>query len=247
MRIARVAHPSGPRFAVDRHGRWVFVDDPFAAELVTTGESVDAEDALLLAPVEPRVILGMAYNGSIEHRAKPPRAFLKSARTLAGPGDAIPIDAGRGPTVVEAELGIVIGGPAHHLSTEHALDAVLGYTAANDVGTPEQSAIDGFWTQTKNGENFSPIGPWIETEFDPFDASIALRVNGESVAEASTARLARNVVEILVYVTRFVALDAGDVIMAGCAGTSSVVDPGDTIEVEIAGIGVLGNSAVARR
>jgi 2-keto-4-pentenoate hydratase/2-oxohepta-3-ene-1,7-dioic acid hydratase in catechol pathway len=243
LRIARVATDHGAVFAIEQGENWAVIDDPFSPNPTPTGEVVAREGATLLSPVVPRVVLGMAHNGAPENRAQEPQAFQKSARTIAGPGDQISVDPELGVTLIEGELGIVIGRTARRLTLENALDAVLGYTPANDIGFPGQNQLDSFWTQTKNGDNFSPIGPWIDTDFDPSDATIRLSVNGEQLAEASTAQLARNVAEILVYITRYVTLDAGDVVMAGCPGTAAPVEPGDTFTVELVGLGTLENSA----
>jgi len=199
------------------------------------------DEVALLAPVEPRVIVGMAHNGSASDRAFAPQAFLKSARTAAGPGDTIRVDPEFGRTVVEGELGVVIGRDARNLTESSAPDAILGYTVTNDISLADQSLLDSFWTQTKNGDNFSPIGPWIETDFDPSNAIITLLVNGRQVAEASTAQLARNVVELLVYVTRYVTLGPGDILMSGCPGTMCAIQPGDAFDVKISGLGMLSN------
>jgi 2-keto-4-pentenoate hydratase/2-oxohepta-3-ene-1,7-dioic acid hydratase in catechol pathway len=243
VRVARIATTDRVGYAIDDGQEWVFVDDPFADSPQPNGQAISYGDAILLAPVEPRVILGMAHNGGPSDRAAEPQAFHKSARTAAGPGDTIGFDPSLGRTLIEGELAIVIGRNAYKLTNENALDAVLGYTVANDVSAADQSPLDSFWTQTKNGPNFSPIGPWIETDFDPFDAIIRVRVNGEQVAEASTAQLARNVIEVLVYVTRHVTLGPGDVIMTGCPGTMYAIQSGDSFDVEIVGLGTLSNRA----
>ena len=246
MRIARIATETGARYAVENTDSWDFIEDPFATSVRRTGSSVPREEARLLAPSVPSVILGMAHNGSPADGPTHPQAFHKSARTAAGPGDLVYLDPSLGRTVIEGELGIVIGRTARNLTLENALDAVLGYTVANDVSAAEQSALDSFWTQTKNGENFSPIGPWIDTDFDPSDATIRVTVNGEHVVSASTAQLARNVAEVLVYATRYVTLGPGDVIMCGCPGTMCAVQPGDEFEIEIVGLGKLANTASSR-
>jgi 2-keto-4-pentenoate hydratase/2-oxohepta-3-ene-1,7-dioic acid hydratase in catechol pathway len=243
MRLARVATDDGEFPVTWLDGAWAVIDDVFSDGPSRSGLLISAEDCRLLPPVTPRVIVGMAHNGSPTDREQPPQAFLKSARTLAGPGDTVPIDAELGRTVVEGELAIVLRCEAKNLTADRALDAVLGYTVANDVSAADQSAVDSFWTQTKNGVNYSPLGPWIETGIDPLDALIRLRVNGCEVASASTSQLARSVSEVLAYVTRYITLGPGDVIMTGCPGTMFAVNPGDTFEVEIEGIGVLANRA----
>lgn len=186
MRIARVATSDGPKYAVERGPEWALVTDPFASVLTETGVHVPRENATLLPPAEPTVIIGMAHNGSPENRQRPAQAFLKSARTLAGPGDVVSLDPALGRVVLEGELAIVVGREARHLTEENALEAVLGYTVANNVSATDQAECDSLLTQAKNGEGFSPLGPWIETMLDPFDATIRVEVNGERRAESST-------------------------------------------------------------
>ncbi|GAA2073803.1 fumarylacetoacetate hydrolase family protein [Pseudolysinimonas kribbensis] len=243
MRIARVQTGEGAVPVMWQDGLWAVIDDPFAVEPTPTGQTIDADTARLLAPSVPTVILGMAHNGSRADRALPPQAFHKSARTLAGPGDVVPIDESLGRVVVEGELGVVIRRRARRLQERDALDAVLGYTVVNDVSAADQSPLDSFWTQTKNGENYSPVGPWIETDLDPSALSIRLRVAGAEVATGSTADLARSVPELLTYVTRYMELGPGDVIMTGCPGTMHAVHAGEEVAIEIEGIGTLANLA----
>jgi 2-keto-4-pentenoate hydratase/2-oxohepta-3-ene-1,7-dioic acid hydratase in catechol pathway len=241
VRIARLATSDGPRYAVDDGERWRFVRSPFQAVPDYASGGVDYADAQFLAPAEPRVVLGMAHNGSEQDLATPPQAFLKSARTVADPGAEVTIPVASKTLMAEAELAIVIGRDAHNLSPDNALAAVLGYVPANDVTAFDQIPLDSFWTQVKNGSNFTPIGPWIETEFDPSNAPLRLLVNGALAAESSTARLARGVIDILVYVTRHVVLGPGDIILTGCPGSNFSVGPGDEVTVEIPGLGALTN------
>jgi 2-keto-4-pentenoate hydratase/2-oxohepta-3-ene-1,7-dioic acid hydratase in catechol pathway len=238
MRIARIRTENGVEFARELSGGWQIAPNPFSHEASSPTE-LRTTNPQFLAPVEPRVILGMAHNGSPENRSTAPQAFMKSARTAAGPGENVRFDPTVGRVIVEGELAVVIGRTARNLSIDNAMDAVLGYTIGNDVSATDQSALDSFWTQTKNGVNFTPLGPWIETDFDPFDATIQLSVNGSQVAEESTSRLARNVPEILAYVTRHVTLGPGDIVLTGCPDTLHEVHPGDTFAITIAGIGTL--------
>jgi 2-keto-4-pentenoate hydratase/2-oxohepta-3-ene-1,7-dioic acid hydratase in catechol pathway len=238
MRIARIETENGAEFAREIDGEWQTAQDPFtgvASGLV--GRRI--ANPRFLAPVEPRVILGMAHNGSPENRSIAPQAFMKSARTAAGPGENVLFDPAIGRVIVEGELAVVVGRNARNLTPHNAMDAVLGYTIGNDVTATDQNALDSFWTQSKNGVNFTPLGPWIETDLDPDDASIQLVVNGSTVAEESTKRLARNISEILVYVTSHVTLGPGDIVLTGCPDTLYQVHPGDSFEISIAGIGTL--------
>ncbi|HEX3678426.1 MAG TPA: fumarylacetoacetate hydrolase family protein [Galbitalea sp.] len=244
MRLARLVTSLGSRFAMDDGERWRFVRSPFDPLADYASGGVEYADAQFLAPTEPRVVLGMAHNGSEQDRRIEPQAFHKSARTVADPGAAVEVHGAGRTLMAEAELAIVIGRDAHNLRPDNALDAVLGYVPANDVTAVDQIPFDSFWTQAKNGRNFTPVGPWIETEFDPSNAPLRLRVNGALASESSTAKLARGIVDILIYVTRHVVLGPGDLILTGCPGSNHPVGPGDEVTVEIGGLGALTNRIV---
>ena len=107
---------------------------------------------------------------------------------------------------IEGELAVVIRRTCRHLAAEQVPAAILGYTIGNDVTAVDQIALDEKMTQAKNGDGFTPLGPWIETELDDGAVPITVRVNGGVVAEASTAQLAWNITEQLVYLTRYLTL-----------------------------------------
>lgn len=230
MRLARLVSAAGPRNVVWREGRWHGIVDLFAAEPTFTGETFEP-DAALLAPVQPRVIVGMSHNSGAEGRALPPQAFLKSVRTAVGPGDPVMLDPARGSIVAEGELAIVMGRFARRLTAEQALGAVLGYTVANDVTAVDQVAFDDKLTQAKNGDGFTPLGPWIETELDPWSCGITVEVGGRIAAAANTDALAYDVVEQLVYLTSIMTLGPGDIVLTGSPDTSAPVASGDRVGI----------------
>ncbi len=241
MRIARIAGDEGPRPVV-QHGRyWREVVDPFAADLTYTGLDHSVDGARLLAPVEPAVVVGLTHSGSRDGRPPQPQAFTKSARTVTGPGGAVTVDEDLGQVNIETELAIVIRRSCRRLTLDTALDAVLGYTIANDVTLADQMPLDRTMTQAKNGDGFTPLGPWIETDLDPRALSMSTQVNGATIAAASTGQLAWTVAEQLAYLTRYMRLGPGDVVLTGCPGTFAPVKPGDQAVVAIGGIGELSN------
>ncbi|MGA1837310.1 fumarylacetoacetate hydrolase family protein [Herbiconiux sp. 11R-BC] len=248
MRLARILTADGPKPAVLDGEEWAVVRDLFAEPLERTGERHPAGTTPLLAPVEPRVILGLAHNSSAADRQLPPQAFHKSARTATAPGDPIVLDEGIGTVVVEGELALVIGRTARHLTPENALAHVLGFTIGNDVTAVDQIALDDKLLQAKNGDGYTPIGPWIETAL-AVDAphAIEVRIGGAVQAHASTADLGWNVVEQLVYITSTTTLGPGDVILTGAPNTSAPTRPGDRVAITIEGIGTLENEVVAGR
>ncbi|MGO1316192.1 MAG: fumarylacetoacetate hydrolase family protein [Cellulomonadaceae bacterium] len=244
MRLARITTPAGPRPAVQDGEHWSVVTDLFAQPLERTGEQHPVAGTTLLAPVEPVVVLGMAHNSGPADRELAPQAFAKSARTVVGPGEHIHLDPRVGAVVVEGELTVVLRRTSRNLTPEQVPDAILGWTIGNDVTAVDQIALDEKMTQSKNGDGFTPLGPWIETDLDFRDAGLEVTVDGEVVAKASTPQLAYDVVEQLVYLTSVLTLGPGDVVLTGAPQTSAPIRPGQVSTVTIPGIGSLTNPAV---
>jgi 2-keto-4-pentenoate hydratase/2-oxohepta-3-ene-1,7-dioic acid hydratase in catechol pathway len=239
-RLARIATPAGPVAVAWRDGQWVGIYDPFADVIRLTGSEFGTQVSLL-APCEPRVILGMAHNGPGD-RVLPPQAFLKSARTAVGPGGTVRLDPRVGTVHAEGELAIVIGRTARQVCASEVADVVLGYTIANDVTAIDQVALDGKMTQAKNGDGFTPIGPWITTDLDWRNVEIDVVVNGEQRAHGVTSDLAYDIVEQIVYLSSIMTLGPGDVILTGAPGTATPVELGDEVAITLGGIGTLRNS-----
>lgn len=242
MRIARINTPSGPRYVEHDSTRgWLVLEGSIGTGFTRTGEEANV-DAQLLAPCEPRVVLGMAHNGLPDGRELPTQAFLKSARTVIGPRQPIVLDPSIGETHVETELAIVIGRTARNLTHDNALDAVFGYTIGNDVTSVDQTAADELLTQAKQGDGYTPIGPWIETDLaNADDLGTRVFVDDVLIAHGSTSGLANLVRDQLVYVTRYLTLDAGDVVLGGCPATFAPVSAGQNVRLEIDGLGALEN------
>ncbi|EGD45017.1 putative 2-hydroxyhepta-2,4-diene-1,7-dioate isomerase [Nocardioidaceae bacterium Broad-1] len=234
MRIARIEHPDGIDHAVVEADGYRLVEDVFADEIRCRDRWVALADARLLAPVEPRTVVGMAHNTGPSDRLLPPQAFLKPARSVIGPGDPVPVPAGLGLVHAEAELAVVIGSSG----------TVLGYTVANDVTARDLQAQDSLWTQAKGQRGFTPLGPWIETDLDPAGAIVGLAVDDAVAAPADTGRLARTVTEVVTWVSGFLPLGPGDVILTGAPGTSLPIRPGQQVTASVAGIGELVNPVV---
>ncbi len=190
MRIARILHGGRPVHAVVEGDGLALLDDLRPAP-GPQRHTVPLAGARLLAPADPRVVLGMAHNTGPADRLLPPQAFLKPSRTVVGPGAPIPLPDGIGHVDAEGELAVVIGTTARHLTAADALDAVLGYTVANDVTARDLQRTDPLWTAAKGQDAFTPLGPWIETDLDAFDAEITVSRNGSALRGAATRDLAR--------------------------------------------------------
>ncbi len=248
MRIARINTPSGPRYAEHDSTRgWLILEGSIGTGFTRTGNEADP-DSQLLAPCEPRVVMGMAHNGLPDGHKLPAQAFLKSARTVIGPDQPIMLDPNIGETHVETELAIVIARTARNLTHDNALDVVFGYTIGNDVTSVDQTVGDELLTQAKQGDGYTPIGPWIETDLSNVD-NLGTRVFVDDVliAHGSTSGLANLVRDQLVYVTRYLTLDAGDVLLGGCPATFASVRAGQQVRLEIDGLGALKNPVHSSR
>jgi 2-keto-4-pentenoate hydratase/2-oxohepta-3-ene-1,7-dioic acid hydratase in catechol pathway len=250
MKIARFSHDDAILFGiVDEKDLVVLDGDPLFAGYEPTGARVPIADAVLLAPVIPRskiVCVGKNYH---DHAAEmggaapeEPLLFLKPNTAVIGPGDAILRPAISERTEHEGELAVVIGKIAKNVSADNALDYVYGYTIGNDVTARDLQRKDGQWSRAKGFDTFCPLGPTINTEFDPSTATIETRVNGEVRQHAPLTDMIHSVAAIIEYASAVFTLLPGDVILTGTPAGVGEFQAGDTVEVEITGLGILRNA-----
>lgn len=231
--------------------RVTVVDDPLLPAsgepplALRDGVSIDLAHVTLLPPATPVAVVGMAHNTGPADRRRAPQAFLKPARGIVGPGAAIPLPPRIGRVDGEAELAVVIGRPARNLSSREALDHVLGYTLANDVTARALQDSDPLWTTAKGGDGWTPLGPELVTGIDPGEVRLGLRVGTRHLAVGSTADLARGVAEVLVYITSFMTLGPGDVVLTGAPGEVGPIHPGEEVTVRSDLLGELTNPVIA--
>jgi 2-keto-4-pentenoate hydratase/2-oxohepta-3-ene-1,7-dioic acid hydratase in catechol pathway len=228
------------------------------------GERVPLADLALLAPLaNPSKILAVGLNYADHAResgvAAPeaPVFFAKLPNTLTGPGEPIVFRAADSTQVdYEAELAVVIGRRARDVPVADALDVVLGYTAANDVSARDAQFTDGQWIRGKSFDTFCPLGPQIVTVDEIGDVQtlrIVCRLNGKTLQDGTTKEMIHGVAAIVSYASRFLTLEPGDLLLTGTppgvgfARTPAVfLQDGDTVEVEIEGLGVLRNHVRVR-
>ncbi len=166
-----------------------------------------------------------------------------NALTAHGETIVIPADATE-QVQYEGELVVVIGRQCKHLTAENALSAVLGYTIGNDVSERTWQKADRTMWRSKNTDTFKPMGPWIETELKLDDLMTHIRLNGEQKIAFPTNHMIFGVVDYLVKMTKYLTLYPGDVIWMGTEGATANIKHGDRIEIDISGIGTLGNPVV---
>lgn len=249
MKIARFSHNDSITFGIiDERELVVLSGDPLFAGYETTGERVPLGEITLLAPVIPRskiVCVGKNYH---EHAAEmggeapaEPLLFLKPNTAVIGPDDTIVRPPQSAQTEHEGELAVVIGRVAKNVKAADALDYVFGYTIGNDVTARDLQRKDGQWSRAKGFDTFCPLGPIIETEFDAQNAVLETRVNGEVRQHAPLTDMIHSVESIIEYASAVFTLLPGDVILTGTPAGVGPFTAGDSVEVEISGLGILRN------
>jgi len=252
MRIVRYQkNGEAPRYG------WVLEDrvGPVEGNIFGEYRRLEAETPLqavrLLTPCEPTKILCVGRNyveHAREHGAEVPETpliFMKPPSALLAPGEAIVLPPQSQQVEHEAELVAVIGKRGRHIAPEAAADYILGYTIGNDVTARDLQRRDGQWTRAKGFDTFCPVGPWIDTDFDPADAVITCRVNGQPRQLASTRDMVFPVSALIAFVSSIMTLEPGDLIFTGTPAGVGPLQAGDTVEVEIERLGRLVNPVIA--
>ena len=205
-------------------------------------------EARLLAPLEPtNKVIGIAVNYGEKDARDGPGLFMKQPGTNIAHMEPIVYPRIALNVIHEAELGIVIGRKARQVDAKDALGCVLGYTCANDVSAMELKTSDvgrGSTMRWKQFDTFCPTGPIIVTGLDGDNLRIQCRVNGRTDVDFSTAGMIWSVAELISWTSEVMKLNPGDVICSGCPGIGEI-RAGDTVEVEVEGIGTLVNPVVA--
>jgi len=206
----------------------------------------------LLAPAQPSKILCIGRNyaeHAREQEAEVPRVpllFLKPPSAILNPGEPIVLPRQSQQVEHEAELVVVVGKRGRNITTDESHDFIFGYTVGNDVTARDLQKTDGQWSRAKGFDTFCPFGPWIDTEFDPSDAIITCKVSGQPRQMASSRDMIFNVNELIAYLSSIMTLEPGDIIFSGTPAGIGALLPGDTVEVEIEGLGKLTNPVVAQ-
>jgi 2-keto-4-pentenoate hydratase/2-oxohepta-3-ene-1,7-dioic acid hydratase in catechol pathway len=252
-RIVRFAHESGPRYGV-LEGEEVAVIEPhpFAAH-GPTGERVPVAGLTLLAPVIPSKIVCVGKN-YVDHAEEmggevpeEPLLFLKPSSSVIGPHEPIRLPTDRSSEVHhEAELAVVVGALLQRVSPEEAAAGILGFTCANDVTARDLQRTEGQWFRAKGFDSFCPLGPAIATDLDPRDLGIRCLVDDEVRQDGTTADLVRDVATLVAEISQITTLLPSDVVLTGTPAGVGPLRPGETVRVEIDGIGALTNPVVDR-
>ena len=176
-----------------------------------------------------------------------PPLFLKLPTTITGPETDIVYPSDASDLHFEGELVIVIGKTARNVSADSAGEYIFGVTAGNDVSERAWQANDLQWLRAKASDTFGPLGPAIVSGLNYLDLRVQTRLNGETMQNQSTVDHIHDVHAILSFVSQYVTLHPGDIIYTGTPGATAAMQPGDVVEIEVEGVGILRNRVVAQQ
>jgi 2-keto-4-pentenoate hydratase/2-oxohepta-3-ene-1,7-dioic acid hydratase in catechol pathway len=251
MRYARFSHQDRVAYAVVNGDTLaVLHGNPLKELAEPTGEHLAISDVTLLAPCEPSKIVCVGINYA-EHIAEmglqasaEPTLFLKPPSALIGHGQAIVLPQQSQQVDLEVELAVVIGHHAKNVSEAEALGVVWGYTIANDVTARDLQATDAQWMRSKSFDTFCPVGPWVDTDWQPSGQRIWSDIDGVVAQESKLAAMIADVPRIISYVSQNLTLEPGDLILTGTPQGITQIRHGNSVTVAVAGLGALTNPVI---
>ncbi|MAY80653.1 MAG: hypothetical protein CL930_07695 [Deltaproteobacteria bacterium] len=202
--------------------------------------------------LSPSKIIGIGsnYRRHVEEMGRNvptvPKIFLKPTSAIIGPGDAIEIPPGTERVDHEAELGVVIGRTMTRVSVADALEYVRGYTCVNDVTARDFQRADGVFARAKGFDTFCPVGPRVVSDLDPSDLRVRAWVDGELRQDGRTSDMIFDVATLLSFVSHVMTLEPGDLMATGTPMGVGPLLPGQTVSIEVEGIGRIDNPVVSR-
>jgi 2-keto-4-pentenoate hydratase/2-oxohepta-3-ene-1,7-dioic acid hydratase in catechol pathway len=256
MRWIRFSHQGRTAYGILEGDRIAEVEgDPFAG-YERTRRMVNLDAVKIEVPVVPPTFycVGLNYAEHVQHAAaklgiaanlpKQPDVGYRAANALVAHREPVVIPRDASKVQYEGELVVVIGKKAKHLTERDAMSCVFGYTIGNDVSERVWQKSDRTLWRAKNADTFKPMGPWIETSIDLDRLETRVRVNGRETTRFATNAMIFGVATYIATISRYITLHPGDVLWMGTDGTSPDLVAGDTVEVEITGIGTLSNPVV---
>jgi 2-keto-4-pentenoate hydratase/2-oxohepta-3-ene-1,7-dioic acid hydratase in catechol pathway len=250
INFVRYEHRGQTSYGVLHGDRIMAIDGDLFGPHRATDRWVDLAAVRLLPPTDPEKIIavGLNYQSHLGERepAAYPGLFAKYPTSLVGQDADIVAPPDASNLHYEGEMVLVIGQTCSDVSEADAMDCVFGITAGNDVSERDWQADDLQWLRAKGSDTFGPVGPSIATHVNPDDVLVQTRVNGEVRQSERTSDLIFNTAAIVSYVSRYVTLKAGDLIFTGTPGSTRAMEPGDVVEVEVEGVGVLRNTVTRR-
>ena len=245
-------------YGIVKDGNVVPVDGTPFTTYSETSTLLPINSISLLVPVLPQTFYaaGTNYMDHVRRMAEmtgksinPPQAAdigYRANNALIAHNEAIVIPKDASEKVqYEGELVVVIGKPTRNITPEQVKDYILGYTIGNDVSERTWQAQDRTLWRAKNSDTFKPMGPWIETDVELDTMDTVVRVNGQELQNFKTNNMIFDIPTYISRMSRYMTLHPGDVIWMGTDGVGTNLRPGDNVEVELTGIGVLSNPVVA--
>jgi len=245
LRFARFVRPGGIAYGIVEGTDVEEISSTPFLPYERTGVVHPLASVRLLAPCLPSKIVAVGLNYA-EHisevgRAAPevPMFFFKPSTAVIGPGDAVVRPPGCRQLDYEGELAVVIGSVARAVAEERWREVVLGCTCGIDATARDLQRSDSQWGRAKGFDTSAPLGPWIDTAVDPTDVSLVTRLNGEVRQDARTSSMIFDVGSLIAFVSSYVTLLPGDVLLTGTPAGVGPMRAGDRVEVEVEGIGIL--------
>jgi 2-keto-4-pentenoate hydratase/2-oxohepta-3-ene-1,7-dioic acid hydratase in catechol pathway len=253
MRLVRCTYNSAAHWGILKDKTAVLLKEPPFKRIVLSKTSLPLHKIKLAVPAQPTkiVLVGLNYRDHAAELDMPlpidPVIFLKPPTSLLAHGQNVVLPHGVERLDYEAELALVIKKEAKNVSVDDAAKYILGYTCLNDITARDVQKKDGQWTRAKSFDTFCPVGPWVETAFDPSKSTVICRLNGQLRQRSSTSNLIFSVPYLVSFVSRVMRLFPGDIISTGTPPGVGAMKPGDRVAVEIEGIGILENNVVAEK
>jgi 2-keto-4-pentenoate hydratase/2-oxohepta-3-ene-1,7-dioic acid hydratase in catechol pathway len=250
MKIVRFFTDSKTRYGVLEGQRIRGIEGKPFRHLKFTDQSYLKNKVKLLAPCEPTKIIAMGLNYHSHAREldlplpNSPLTFLKPSTAVIGPEANIVYPSVSARVDYEGELAVVIKKPVWRVAAVDALEYILGYACFNDVTARDLQNHDGQWTRAKGFDTFAAIGPWIETDLDPFNVNLTTCLNGKLKQQGNTIDLIYSIPEIINFISNVMTLLPGDIIATGTPSGIGPMYPGDIVEVNIEKLGTLRNFVV---
>lgn len=250
MKYVRFERPEGPCWGVVKGEEVLILSKPPYEELDYDGGRLPLNQCRLLPPCTPSKIVCVGKNYAEHARelgSEPPGfpvLFLKGLNTLNRHEGSVHAPDFVGRLDYEGELAVVIKRRAKDVKAKDFADYVLGYTCLNDVTARDVQRHDGQWTRGKSMDGFCPVGPFVVDDVDPAALKIETRLNGKAVQQGSTADFITPVDKLIEFITASMTLEPGDVIATGTPAGIGPMIPGDVVEVDIEGVGVLKNQVI---
>lgn len=250
MKYVRIDRLGSPCWGVVKGEDVLTLAKPPYDGLEYDGGKLPLAQCRLLAPCEPTKIVCVGKNYAEHARemgAEPPGfpvLFIKAPNTLNQQDGAVHAPDFVGRLDYEGELGVVIRRRAKNVKAKNFADYVLGYTCLNDVTARDIQKHDGQWSRGKSMDGFCPVGPWVVDELDPSSLKVETRLNGKTVQQGNTSDFITTIPQLLEFITASMTLEPGDVVATGTPMGVGPMIPGDAVEVEIEGIGILKNQII---